>query len=233
MRALLDGFLDLLYPPRCCVCRRWESPPFCETCLKSIEYIQQPFCPRCGEPGSNEICRACAEGGRGFERARAIATYTSSLGIAVRALKFRGALGLVRPLSAIIARFLDTSIGAEVSRVDMVMPVPIHRSRQRTLGFNHAQLLAEPVTTKLQVPLSETLLLRRKRTRPQRNLSFEERFQNVADAFEVTDPSNVAGRVVLVVDDIMTTGATLSACAATLREAGARSVFALAVVRQV
>jgi ComF family protein len=118
-----------------------------------------------------------------------------------------------------------------VTTIDVIMPVPLHRSRLRERGFNQALLLASAVGRAHGIPLSYDNLTRFRATRPQVELSGEERVQNVRGAFRLTRPADVEGKRVLLVDDVFTTGATMNECAAVLKRAGARSVVALTLAR--
>ncbi len=118
-------------------------------------------------------------------------------------------------------------------RVDVVLPVPLGKARHRERGYNQAALLAFPLALGLGVPYAGGALVRTRETRSQVNLSAEARRRNVAGAFGVARPAAVAGKAVLLVDDVMTTGATLDAASAALKSSGARRVFAVTVARAV
>ncbi|MEI6511724.1 MAG: ComF family protein [bacterium] len=232
IRSIGSGISDLLYPPRCAVCRQLGLPSYCDDCLKQIIYIEQPFCTCCGLPGQSKLCRECLAGNRAFTSARGVGYYRATLATALKTFKYNASLSLVEPLGKLMTDFLDTEIGQDVAGVEMVMPVPIHLSRHKKRGFNQARLLAEPVAKHLGLPLSDALLLRTKRTLPQVDLTPEQRRENVSDAFEVRMPSEIKGRRILLVDDIMTTGSTVTSCSKTLLSAGASSIYVLALARE-
>jgi ComF family protein len=147
---------------------------------------------------------------------------------AVHALKYNHLSALARPMAAPMAAYLE----AEALPVDIVVPVPLFGRRQRLRGYNQSALLAREVTRLLGLPLAERGLGRRRDTLPQaRSVDAEARRRNVAGAF-VGEKRRVEGRRVLLVDDVMTTGATLDACAQALRQAGAASVWALTFARE-
>jgi ComF family protein len=142
-------------------------------------------------------------------------------------LKYEGQRHLARPLSELL---LDC-LAARPLAVDLLVPVPLDRGRGRERGYNQSALLAEPIGRALGLPLLAGALRRTRATRPQVGLSARERRANVRGAFACADPSAVEGRRVLVVDDVMTTGATLEACADALTAAGAAVVYGLVVAR--
>lgn len=173
-------------------------------------------------------CGACRTHPPAFTYARAAARYDGVLRDALRALKFAGRRSLAAPMGDLLAEIGLAAL--PLPSPDVLVPVPLHPARERERGFNQALLLARRVGRAWGVP-AESLLRRTAATRPQADLSADERRANVRGAFSVRDRRGVAGRHVVVVDDIMTTGSTASACAAALREAGAAAVGVVAVAR--
>jgi ComF family protein len=239
MRAWTTAALDLLYPALCPVCDRGLGPgrrdPLCRDCWTAIERIDDPFCETCGLPlpsfegpmsGRPVRCHGCLTTAPPFDYARAAGAYAGPLRDALHALKFGGQRALARPLSALILEQCGALLGPHV---DALVPVPLARERERDRGFNQATLLAAHLAAASGLPLEPRWLARRRGTRPQTELTAGERRANVARAF--TAPARVAGAHVVLVDDIMTTGATAGECARTLRAAGARAVGVLAVAR--
>ncbi|GAB4456897.1 MAG: ComF family protein [Armatimonadaceae bacterium] len=233
LRALWEGILDLIYPPVCLICERWDRPPVCADCYAAFLPIPEPVCPRCGRPNLPEtVCRICSEqeaaGGWSFDSARAAGVYAGPLREAIHKLKFRSEEPLGPLLGAYLTdRCVVDSLFAEtvLGRLDGVVPVPLHPRRKRQRGYNQAELLAKPLAEMLGKPLHSDLLVRSVQTAPQVGLSGKERRLNLtAGAFTVSRPAEVAQRHYLLVDDVFTTGITVNACAAALKEAGAASV---------
>ena len=168
-----------------------------------------------------------------FAVARAPALYAGSLRTALHRLKFDGRRALGPPLGEFLADFVRTT--AALGRPEIVVPVPLHPSRERGRGFNHAALLAAPVAEALGVPLDAALLERVIDTAPQQTLTEPQRWGNVRGAFRIRVSATgvVRGRVVLLVDDVMTSGATSAECARTLLAAGATEVRVATVARAV
>ena len=225
LRPYVFALVDLFYPQRCVGCERRASDLLCRACFEALPEVGRPFCGRCGMPTAFEtpLCEWCKNVDFGFEGARAPLRYEGVGKEIVHALKYRGYTGVADRLAApLMAGVLD-----EGHRFDAVVPVPLHRSRLRRRGFNQAELLARGVARRINAPVSDTLEVVR-RTRDQVDLSASERRENVAGAF--TSRCRLRGRILLV-DDVFTTGATMSSCAEGLLRAGAREVDALSLCR--
>jgi len=203
-----------------------------------MELIGGRVCARCGErmfsPHAEEqpICGECRSDAPLFARAMAYGSYDGGLRELIHLLKY----GRVRPAASVLGRMLAEVIqgfGSEfVSAV--IVPVPLHRSKLRQRGFNQAEEIARAALKDLQrneLKLAAGVLSRRRTTESQTGLSDHQRQQNVRGAFVVASPSEVAGEDVLLVDDVFTTGATVSECARVLRRAGADRVFVATVAR--
>jgi competence protein ComFC len=224
-KLYLSALADLFYPQRCVGCERRASDLLCRACFEALPWIGRPVCARCGMPTAFEsfVCDECKGVDFGFESARAPLRNTGVGKEIVHTLKYRGYTRVVDRLAAP----LMLSVLDEQSRFDAVVPVPLHRSRLRRRGFNQAKLLARGVASEIKAPVSDTIQVVRK-TRDQVELSAAERRANVSDAYRAR--GYLGGRVLLI-DDVFTTGATMSSCAETLLRAGAREVHALSLCR--
>jgi ComF family protein len=171
------------------------------------------------------VCSVCRSGLRGFDRATCFGFYEGTLRSLIHLYKYSGMKPLARPL----ARFLERAIDVD-ERFDAVAAVPLHWRRKWERGFNQAELLARHVAARRNIPLVN--VLRRKRpTQVQASLAMAGRRRNVAGAFILRAGANVSGRRILLIDDVMTTGATASACAMVLKRAGAKSVSLATLAR--
>ncbi len=216
-KPYISALADLFYPQRCAGCDRRASDLLCRTCFEALPRIGRPVCARCGMPTAFEtfVCDECKGVDFAFESARAPLRYEGVGKEIVHTLKYRGYTRIVGRLAApLMLGVLDRQ-----DRFDAVVPVPLHRARLRRRGFNQAELLARGVAGEINAPVSDTLQVVR-RTRDQVELSAAERRANVSGAFGAKDC--VLGKVLLI-DDVFTTGATMSACAGTLLQAGACS----------
>jgi ComF family protein len=244
-RVGLTALIDLLLPPFCAVC---EAPlaegrrdPLCGACWASIQRVTPPLCAACGldigrdrarpplETAPVARCGPCRTRPPAFDYARSAARYDDVVREALHSFKFGGRRALASPLAALIAEAGVASL--PVAAPDLIVPVPLFPGRERARGFNHADLLARCVGRAWNVPVHRGVLSRVVDTRAQTDLTGRERRRNVRDAFRVRRPETVAGRHVIVVDDILTTGSTVSACAHALRRAGAAAVGVLTVAR--
>jgi ComF family protein len=231
---LADSLIAILIAPGCAACARpLERPslgPVCAACWRAIVPITPPFCRRCGDPlptwrvtagppGNCANCRPSA-----IAAARAAGAYDGALRDILHAFKYGRRQSLARPLADLMRR----AAGGLLTGVEIVAPVPLHWRRRRRRGFNQAEALARH----LGLPCRNAL--RRLRSTPsQTDLPAAERHRNVRDAFAVRRGAGVNGRIVLIVDDVATTGATIEACARVLRAAGAQEVRALTAARVV
>jgi competence protein ComFC len=222
--AYVTALADLFYPERCVGCERRASDVLCRNCFETLPMVGNPSCGRCGLPTAfaTFVCEECKNVDFGFESARAPLKYQGVGKRIVHALKYRGYKRVVERLA--VPLMLQTL--GDV-RFDAVVPVPLHRSRLRKRGFNQAELLARGVAERMKLTVSDTLQVVRS-TRDQVELSAAQRRANVAGAYAATQPQR--GKLLLV-DDVFTTGATMSACAATLLGAGAEEVHALSLCR--
>ena len=227
----LGRLLDLLWPPRCVACGSWGTW-LCAVCVGTLSGPAAPFCPRCGWGSTNgAFCAACRRGPSYLRGLRSVAPHRTPLRDAIHALKYGGMRVLVEPLSQILTQlWVHQATSGRVPSVDAVLPVPLHPSRVRYRGYNQSALLARAFAQRTGLLYHEDWVVRSRRTRSQVGLGPRERWDNVWQAFTVT-AQEVSGAHLLLVDDVMTTGATLEACAYSLLEAGAAEVWALTLTR--
>ena len=236
-RHLWGGLLDLVYPPRCLLCEQYDTPVICEACYALFRSLPDPVCAVCGRAiaEENAPCRLCNEfapaGSWGFTLARSASVYEGALRHAIHRVKYHRFDILAQPLGEHLANRLvaDTLIEkALLNTVALVVPAPVSRVQARRRGFNQAERLAAPVAEMLGVPVAPRLLARTGKQRAQVGLTGEARRRNLSThSFAVTDPALVREKTVLLIDDVFTTGTTLSTCAHALRAAGAPSVLAV------
>jgi ComF family protein len=231
--------VDLLFPPLCVLCREpvGAADSLCPACWNGLQFIDAPICERCGLPfeidaGPGTVCAACLAEPPDFDRARAILRYDDASKQPVLALKHADRLDLVPAF----AKWLDRAGHDLFAATDLVVPVPLHRLRLWKRRYNQSAELARGLCRRTGLAFAPLLLERTKPTPSQGQMpSAAARRQNVAGAFRVPPDRRAAlkGRKVLLVDDVLTTGATASACARVLKRAGATSVFVLALARVV
>ncbi|MBA3533315.1 MAG: ComF family protein [Ardenticatenales bacterium] len=218
---------DLLFPPRCAVCRQPGSA-LCTACVGAIVPFQDPRCLRCDLPCLAQIglCPACQQNlASALEGLRSIGPHVEPLRSGIHALKYQARPTIAQPLGHLMAaRWQATG-----SPVDAILPLPLHPERQRERGYNQASLLAQAMAERLTLPLREELLWRVRATSSQVKLGRAARQENMAGAFAASPA--VAGGRWLLVDDVCTTSATLEEAARALREQGATAVWAITAAR--
>lgn len=241
LTRFLHHMLDILLPTACVSCGSSvgdsPAPYFCRSCWEDFSLLRGPVCPRCGRlfdspealshsPG--HLCLSCRQDLPHFDQSLSVGYFEGTLREAIHAFKYRPCRALGRPL----ARWMSANILLKPG-IDLVMPVPLHTKRLRQRGFNQSLLLAYGISRAYGQDLSFDNLQRVRFTTPQVRLSGAERIANVSGAFRLRRPGEVAGRPVLLVDDVYTTGATVNECARVLKEAGADRVLVLTLARAV
>jgi len=228
--------LDFLYPLHCTLCGVKVSPErgeLCEPCLDAFPQNEPPFCPFCGEGRLSRpdpvVCLSCFGRPFVFDRAWSAILYEGAARDCLHHFKYRERALLSKPLGGLLIQFAGGHLPME--SFDALLPVPLSRRREMERGYNQSFLLARGLTEAFHLPLLKKCLIRRRDTPSQITLSKEERFRNVKGAFLVRRTSPLGGKRLLLVDDILTTGATANACAAALKEAGAASVSVLTLAR--
>ena len=218
LAQLVQGFHSLLFPAACADCglplESGPSVPLCGGCADRLPRSPFPWLPG---PG------------RSLDGAFSPFLYKGPCRDLILALKYEGRLSLVPFFASSMAEEVRRRLGERPA--DRVLPVPLHPTRLRERTFNQAQLLAGAVARRLGIPLEEELLIRCRPTQPQAELSREERSRNVRGAFDLRRGPPVQGLRLLLVDDVLTTGATAQACAGLLKSAGARSVWVVTAAR--
>lgn len=223
-------FIDLVIPPRCGGCKRWGTR-WCESCQNQVQIIGAGSCPRCGDPnwdGVKTMCGRCRGTRLYYERLSSWVSYKGPIREAVHELKYRHNVGL----GEILAKHLVELVESLSWDVDFIVPVPLGSKRLQERGYNQVMLLARPIAWELDIPLKRKALTRTRETRSQVGLSREQRITNVQNAFTAKE-HDINGKRILLVDDVVTTGATINACAKALKEAGVKKVFAATLARAV
>ncbi len=226
---IMDGVLSLLFPPRCAVCNTLQEQVLCDACRTAFVPIGEPLCRQCGLPldpkaTGDEHCAECRTTPPDFDAARAAGLYRGALRTAIHHFKYAGAQALAAPLAAWARTHLVLPFTPE-----LLCPVPLHKQREALRGYNQSGLLAEALGQEWGIPCASGILTRTANTPPQMQLPAAQRKHNVHGVFVAN--LDVTGRVVGVVDDVYTTGATLNECARALKRSGAARVLAITIAR--
>jgi ComF family protein len=226
----------MLYPPRCLGCAEFlggDSGPFCDACSPALLRLDGPACPRCGvELGpdvGSRLCTRCQVSPPPYARCASAYGYGGALRDAIARFKYEGAVHFAPRLAGLgAASFAPLAEGAHAA-----LPVPLHLSRLRRRGYNQSLLLALGLARPHRVRVLRDCLRRDRDTPPQVDLEASSRRENVRGAFSVRRPDLVQGRAVVLVDDVLTTGATVSECASALLASGASQVRVFTLARTI
>ena len=254
VKWFVSGLADALFPARCLGCGRIFpretgdqgagetdtgqgavlADHFCRQCRGRWTAVESPLCSRCGmvftsREGADHWCGRCLDRPGAYTRARAAGIYDGSLRDAIHVFKFKGRTRLAEPLGRLL--FAAYQRHWPAGEIDMIAPVPLHRRRFRKRGFNQAHLLIHSWNLPGETVIVRDLLVRLRATAPQTGLDRRQRRTNIKNAFSVNRPGESAGKRVLLVDDVLTTGATVEACAAVLLKDGAQRVDVLTLAR--
>ena len=225
LHLVATELLDALLPQRCVACERFGSALHLACLEAEPAASDEPRCGQCWRPGVASPCASCVAAPPAFEALRTPYRFEGAVRRALHEAKFRGVTNVLPLLGERAA-----AVVPEAWQPTMVVPVPLHRSRERERGYNQAALIGGAVACILGVPCEVGVLKRARATVPQATLRAATRAQNLTHAFECAPLP--AGARVLLVDDVTTTGATFEACARALLGAGATAVFPLAVARE-
>ncbi len=237
LKSFFYDLSDFLFPPKCLLCNDFYTPEngryFCNNCYDGFSFITKPICNKCGGPfqteeGEDHICGQCIKNKPFFDRARSIGKYDGTLRKAIHGFKYNKKSLLSKPLSQILAEagreILDTE------RYDTIIPVPMHVKRLRQRGFNQALVLAKKAGKAWGIRVDTRSLERKTWAPPQTMLSRKKRHKNIKGTFNCR-PEKIRNRNLLLIDDVYTSGSTVSECAKILKKSGALKVDVLTLAR--
>lgn len=227
LRAAADTVITLLFPRRCPVCdepvRPWNAL-VCSECTPKLSYMEPPYCLKCGKHIGNyekEYCADCFAHKHLFDSGRALFSYRS-VSASIARFKYRGR----REYAACYAACMADRLGEFIAscKADALVPVPLHKSRLKKRGYNQAQVLAEELSACTGIPVRADLIERAKKTVPMKDLSAAERQNNLKKAFKMRY-NDVKLDIIIIVDDIYTTGSTIDAMCRELKKAGVERIY--------
>ncbi len=234
-KEILHGFTDLLFPLNCALCGAYDpstaEQPLCQQCLTTIPYNHPPFCLRCSRHinRSNEqgLCPDCIQQYPDFDDAWVFTRYQPPMTELIRSFKFHNKTSLRKTFHTIANTFAERH-SLEL-RADLLLPIPIHPVRFRERSYNQSELLAEIVSDIFHIPVNINILTKMLLTPRQSDLRRKERWTNIQGAFKIENSSIIKNKEIILVDDLLTTGATASEAAKTLKQAGAAKVKLIAL----
>ena len=223
-----DFLTDILFPRRCPVCGDIVLPKgnlICPGCMAKLSWVRRPVCKKCGKEVLDETieyCRDCARHKRSFDYGLSLINYDDTASRSMARIKYNNRREYLDFYSEAMVRKMGKRIRSMDG--DALIPVPVHPSRLRERGFNQAEELARRLSGPLGIPVNTSVLKRKRKTAPQKNLDSSGRLKNLEQAFTAAALPSGMQKVILV-DDIYTTGSTIEACARVLRKAGAEHVY--------
>jgi ComF family protein len=237
VRQLLNALLDVILPPICHICHSFIPDAgkihICPACLNRLPLVSSPLCPICGIPftgaGGDHRCGACLSHPPHFDSARAQFLYEGHIRDLIHSFKYNKLTHLRSPLALLALEGVSGFLADHEPH--FIVPVPLHSSRLRQRGFNQAVLLGRVLSRQISLPMLPDALIRTRPTEPQIELTAAERRLNVKGAFTVNRADRIAGKRILLLDDVMTTGSTMNECAKELKKAGATVVIAATIAR--
>lgn len=232
-KEIFEPLIDLVYPRNCLICGAFSggsnnNNPVCKVCWDKIDYNLPPFCHKCGRHilDNEALCKSCRNKEFSFTRAWSAANYSGAVRHLLHLFKYNNKTSLARPFGNLLVEFFETYNLARF-KLDYLLAVPLHPARLREREYNQSGLLCEEIAKITGIKISKNNLRRIKHTAFQSDLTLDERFNNVSGAFVLKKPQEFAQKNILLVDDLLTTGATCSEAAGVLRQAGADNVYVL------
>lgn len=233
--AITRNLVNLIYPLHCASCgttlEAMNGSGICAFCEPRIKRNPKPYCASCGRPAhsAGERCEECLRLGTAFDMARSACIYEGVLKDLIHLFKYKGRVALSGILCGLMTRFIEEN-PEFVGGVDIITFVPLYNGWLHRRDYNHSGVLARSLSKSTSIPAAQ-LLDKKLRTRSQNELSREERLTNLVGAFGMNGAAAPDGAVILLVDDVMTTGATLNECARVLKSGGAKEVRCLTLAR--
>lgn len=238
---LKDGFrgaLSLLFPSRCAGCDKIDAPILCMECVNALERIgETAVCLRCGEPESSgnrfhTKCRNCREASPDYCQARSAYIYSGPLSGAITQWKYRGAEDAGNFLSALLVDWIASHAPKWWEETDVLIPVPHHPETIKSRGFSPPEQMSLIIGRYFNKPVLPRIIFKTIQTASQMSLDSNHRMSNISGSMRIFDDSLIEGKSCVIIDDVMTTGATLNECAKILKKAGAAGIYGLTLARQ-
>lgn len=232
----LKDIANIFFQNGCIVCGRTTNKFICDRCESEIEYINPPLCTRCGRPfnseqGISHLCYNCIKEKNKFTMSRAVFKYNGHIKHLIHRFKFGDQVNLAEFFSDQLIRLYNMYFVTR--KIHAIIPVPLANGRLKHRSYNQTQLLADMMSKKLFLPVYSEQLVKVKETLPQSKLNSEQRRENVKHAYMVVDSNRIKSKNILLIDDVITTGATINACANTLIRAGINQVYVIAIAMNV
>ena len=234
VNSLVKSLKELIYPRHCLLCREKiffgaQNDLVCPRCLKETAFHTPPFCRKCGRGLSladtrGHVCGECLDTRFYFERAWAVCPYKKNAKELIHQFKYKNKIFLAKPLSGLMIDFIQ-QYHLPLNHCDCLIPIPLSPAKLREREFNQAEVLAKEIAGHFGIQLLSNNLKRVRNTPAQADLDKESRWKNISGAFRITNPETIKGKTILLVDDVLTTGATASEASRVLKNARASAVY--------
>ncbi len=235
LRYLFDGICNLIYPTICLLCKQYISNDkrnsiICANCLAQIKFNIPPFCPKCSRHIASYLkgtrCKECIYKYPSFDFAWAACCYNTTMRELIHLFKYKQKTALRKLFSNLIISFIK-EYNLDIAQFNVIVPIPLFPAKLRERGYNQSLLIAKILSEKFKIPILDNNLVRVKNTKSQSLLDRKERWTNIKGAFKIKNPIVFYGKRVLLIDDLLTTGATTSEAANILKDSGAQIVGVL------
>ena len=233
LKDLIEGFSSLVFPPHCTLCRTHTRSisldPVCPACAQLLLKNAPPLCLKCSRHlrrPVHSLCPSCRHSEPAFDFAWSAFIYNEPLKELIHLFKYYQRTSLRRYFGALMAAFVK-DLSLDIRQFDMVTAIPLFPSKLRERGFNQSHLLAQEIAGIFSLPYHPRLLIKARSTKNQADLSLKERWTNIEGAFKIRHPLSLKNKNILIIDDLLTTGATAAQAALTLKKGGAATVGVL------
>lgn len=224
----INAAVDMIFPRRCPVCHDIvdeKGALICGKCIGRFEYVKEPFCMKCGKPvidDGKEYCTECEGNVRKYDEGRAVFIYDDAMRLSIYSFKYNDR----QEYAKYYAKEIEAKLGKKIKSwdADVLIPIPLHKSKQISRGYNQAYLIAKELSNLIKIPVENDVLIRDRKTTVQKNLNAKDRVNNVKNAFKIKQ-NNVKFKSAILIDDIYTTGATVSSAAEALKACGVKKVY--------
>ena len=243
LKYIKEGLLNFVFPLNCKVCgkpiRESRGYSICEDCFKTIKLIENPYCKKCGKPligtgfflnNKDILCINCRKQHSYFNCARSVGVYEKALRKCIHLFKYYREKKLAKPLGKLLINYLSENT-QYYQKVDLIIPVPLHKNDLVVRGFNQSLLLAIEIGNYFSIPVGRDILIKKKITTFQIKLSKKEREKNLINAFLIKEPERIKEKNILLIDDVFTTGSTVRECSKELKKARAKNIGVLTLAR--
>ena len=227
--------IKFIFPSECYVCKKCiDTDGLCEDCISKLEFITKPYCPTCGYPfefymydNDSNLCPSCIKKSFNFDMARSVAIYNEMAKNIILPFKHADRTEFAN----LIAKLMINNYDSFIKSVDIILPIPIHLFRMIKRKYNQSSLIGNIIAKHYSKPIYYNVLNRIKNTASQGHLGIKERKQNLKNAFSIKHSDKIKDKIILLVDDVFTTGTTINECSKILKKYGAKKIFVITFAR--